>query len=337
MKIQNTTGSFLLGISVLLLFLPLGLFAKPNEIPEWVHNKNSVYPERRYLSQIGTAKDKEKSKTEALAAISRYLKTTVESNLSTTFTAANNKEKVSVVDETKISSDIELFGVQFTEPYYVRKEKKWYCVAFIDRAQAWVQYQPQIEQEKITFYSFFNKASDNPNLLARIDNYKAAWNAGYSFMEALSFGRIINPVEEQKYKADRENIALIPQLLAATIEESPLYLDISSDYENLIKNAVGQQLSDYGFPLVSKKSSAMYTVKVEVDTDLAYSDEIYSFNPELSLTILWKETKSMFKYSCRSKKVAAYHKDKVLKNGLSQLANDVTENLEAKLNETFNF
>ena len=286
---------------------------------------------------MGTAKDKEKSKTEALAAISRYLKTTVESHLSTTFTSADNKEKVSVIDETKISSDIELFGVQFTEPYYVKKEKKWCCVAFIDRAQAWVQYQPQIEQEKIKFYSFFNKTSDNPNLLARIDNYKAAWNVGYSFMEVLSFGRIINPTEEQKYKADRENIALIPQLLAATIEESSLYLDISSDYENLIKNVVSQQLSDYGFPIVNQKSSALYTVRVEVNTDLAYSDEIYSFNPELSLTILWKETKSMFKYSCRSKKVAAYHKDKVLKNGLSQLANDINENLGAKLNETFNF
>ena len=324
-------------ILLFMFFVTFSLVAKSPKIPEWVTDKNAVYPEIKYLSQIGTAKDKEKSKTEALAAISRYLKTTVESHLSTTFTATDNKENVSVVDETKISSDMELFGVQFTEPHYIRKEKKWYCVAFIDRAQAWVQYQPQIEQEKIKFYSFFNKTSDNPNLLERIDNYKAAWNAGRDFMEVLSFGRILNPAEEQKYKADRENIALIPQLLSATINESPLYIDISSDYENLIKNAVSQQLSDYGFPLVNQKSSALYTVRVEVNTDLAYSDEIYSFNPELSLTILWKETKSMFKYSCRSKKVAAYHKDKVLKNGLSQLANDINENLGAKLNETFNF
>lgn len=318
-----------------LCILPVGLFAA--QMPEWVHNKNAVYPETQYLSQLGISNDKEKSKTEAIAAISRYLKTSVESNLSTTFTSNDKKENISVVDETKISSDIELFGVQFTEPYYFKKQKKWYCIAFINRAQAWAQYQPVIEQEKTKFYSFFNKTTENPNLLEKVNDYKNAYIAGRELLKTLSFGRILNPVAEQNYKNDRENIALIPQLLSSVIRESSLYLDISQDYENIIKNAVSSQLAEYGFPIVNQKSLALYTVKVTVDTDAAYSDEIYSIYPKLSVNIIWQDTKSMFEYSCSKEKVAAYNESRVLKNGFSQLAEDINQNLKTKLNESFGF
>lgn len=324
-------------ILLFMFFVTFSLVAKSPKIPEWVTDKNAVYPDVKYLSQVGIADKKDKAKTEAVAAISRYLKTTVESDLSTTFTAIDGKENVSVIDQTKISSEIELFGVQFTEPYYIRKEKKWYCVAFIDRAQAWTQYQPIVEQEKIKFYSFFNKTQDNPNLLERIDNYKAAWNAGRKLLEVLAFGRLLNPVAEEKYKADRENVATIPQQLSMVIQESTLYVEISEDYENMIKNAVYRQFSEYGFPIVNQKSLSCYTLKVDVNTNYSFDGEIHSVYPQLSVSIIYQDTKSMFEYSCSQKKVAAYHKDKVLKNSFTALANDINQNIKTKLRESFNF
>jgi RimJ/RimL family protein N-acetyltransferase len=45
----------------------------------------------------------------------------------------------------------------------------------------------------------------------------------------------------------------------------------------------------------------------------------------------------MFEYSCSQKKVAAYHKDKVLKNSFTALANDINQNIKTKLRESFNF
>ena len=77
---------------------------------------------------------------------------TVSANLSTTMQSITSGKSVSeqttVIDDVKVSSEVNLFALEYTEPYYFKKEKKWYCVAYINRADAWRQCQPQIDGAK---------------------------------------------------------------------------------------------------------------------------------------------------------------------------------------------
>ena len=47
-----------------------------------------------------------------------------------------------------VTSEVEFIGLEFTESYYYKPEKKWYAVAYMIRDDAWVQYKPKIEAEK---------------------------------------------------------------------------------------------------------------------------------------------------------------------------------------------
>ena len=48
-----------------MFFVTFSLVAKSPKIPEWVTDKNAVYPDVKYLSQVGIADKKDKAKTEA--------------------------------------------------------------------------------------------------------------------------------------------------------------------------------------------------------------------------------------------------------------------------------
>lgn len=104
------------------------LYAKKATMPQWVQNYRTVFPNSEYLAQRGSGGTAEKSKTDATAALSRYFKTSVNANLSTimtSVTAANStEEKTLVVDDVNVQSEVELFALEYTEPFYYKAEKK---------------------------------------------------------------------------------------------------------------------------------------------------------------------------------------------------------------------
>ena len=56
-----------------------------------------------------------------------------------------------------VTSEVEFIGLEFTESYYYKSEKKWYAVAYMIRNDVWVQYKPKIEAEKTKESYYFCK------------------------------------------------------------------------------------------------------------------------------------------------------------------------------------
>lgn len=109
------------------LFLNSLAFAKSKAVPEWVENYRAAYPAAEYLAQRGTGDSAEKAKNDATAALSRYFKASVNANLSTTMTSVtvgdSIEEKTLVVDDVNVQSQVDFFGLEYTEPYYLKSEK----------------------------------------------------------------------------------------------------------------------------------------------------------------------------------------------------------------------
>lgn len=140
---------------VALSVFSFGLFAKPQVMPDWVQNYRKVYPNSEYLAQRGSGDSAEKAKTDAIGALSRYFQSSVNASLSTTLSSVTTNdsidEKTVVVDEVNVQSQVEFFGLEYTEPFYVKSEKKWYCLVYMNRDEAWQQYKPQIDIKKNSF------------------------------------------------------------------------------------------------------------------------------------------------------------------------------------------
>ncbi|MBQ6057037.1 MAG: LPP20 family lipoprotein [Treponema sp.] len=170
-------------------------------IPDWMTDYRSAYPDTHYIAQRGRADSEQTAKTEAVAQIARYFQTSVNANLKTSIQSVTSGDSVSettsVVNDVDVQSQVDLFAVEYTEPYYFNKEKKWYCVAYIERDKAWNQYQPTVENAKTEFYSMKKNADTESDPLTKCSLYGKTWNSGKVFLEKLEYARILNSQKER--------------------------------------------------------------------------------------------------------------------------------------------
>lgn len=309
------------------VFVVIPSFAK-QKIPNWVLNFKSVYPNSAYIAQRGSGDSAEKARTDATAQIARYFQTSVNANLSTTFSSVTNQNQVQentkVVDEVQVTSEISLFAVETTESFYLKKEKKWYCVAFIKRETAWNQYEPQIQNAKSTFINFYEKAENEDEPFYKIKFYESALNESQNFLEKLEYGRILNPAEEKKYSADREKVSSVPAKIVQEKQNMKVAVNVADDYSNIIKNALVSAFSESGFNI---GDGGNYTCDAEINLDQNGENPV-SITPGIEVKVKDASGKVLFTYTEKStEKSIAYSLDNAKKKSFPKLA----ENIKAKI------
>lgn len=271
-------------------------FAK-NITPDWVANYRTLYPDSEYIAQRGRADTEETSKTEAIAQISRYFQTTVNANLQTSIQSYSNgnevSEKVEVINEVDVMSQVSLFAVECTDPYYNKKEKKWYCLAYINRETAWNQYQPVVEGAKTEFYKLCRNAEKEEDTLTKCTAYVKAWNSGKKFLEKLEYARLLSSKKESAYAGDRHALSEIPGLISEQLDSCSVYLDVKGDYNNLVSSALTEVLSKNGLAVSKNKNGANYIASAIID-DNAQGNDPVSIYPSLDFTITSNKGKAVF-------------------------------------------
>lgn len=220
--------------SILFIFFTTLSFlsAKPKE-PDWFKDYRTVYPDSQYIAQRGRADNEQTARTEAVAQIARYFQTSVNANLKTSIQSLTSGEKItettSVVNDVDVMSQVDLFAVEYTDPYYFKKEKKWYCVAFIEREKAWEQYKPTVENAKNEFYALCKNAEKESDSFTKCSLYGKAWQSGKNFLEKLEYARILNSKKEAAYSDDRKAVSEVPALISGEQEKCTVYLNIKGD------------------------------------------------------------------------------------------------------------
>ena len=304
------------------------VFAKSTPIPTWVTDYKSAFPDSEYIAQRGIGDSAEKAMTDASAALARYFQMTVNANISTTMT----EEKTTVIDEVQVKSDVQLFGMQFTEPYCLKKEKKWYAVAYIKRSDAWVQYKPKIDQSSKTFAGHYKKIEEEQDSFSIIPLCQNAWKAGNELLTKLEYGRIIAPGREAAYQPDRDRIAKIPVLEAEAKKNSTIYIELSDDYNNLLIAAISSAFSKAGFSISKNRSTAQYICIALVDNNIAGSDPL-AISPSLSINLVNKDERTVYSHECNVEmKTVSYTLENAKKKGYPAFAKEVEKGLFEDLN-----
>ena len=305
-------------------------FAKPkNTEPDWFSNYKTVFPNSEYLAQRGSGTTAEDAKTDAAAQLARYFQSTVSANLSTTMSAitsgSNVLEETRVIDEVSVTSEVQFIGLEFTEGYYYKAEKKWYAVAYIVRQDAWNQYKPKIESERIKFAGFLKRAEAEEDPFTKILFYKSAWECSGDFLEKLEYGRIISPKEEEKYSEYREQIAELPSRIESEQKNLTLNVNLTGDYANIIETAVKKSFEKAGF-VVGK--SGNYTADVVVESNQS-GDNPLSVMPAVIVTVKNKSGKSIYSYESKlTEKTVAYSLENAQKKAFPKLAEKIEEEIK---------
>ena len=304
-------------------------FAKPSQEPEWFRNHRKQFPSSEYLAQRGSGATAEDAKMDAASQLARYFQSTVSANLSTTMSSitvgSSVQEETRVIDEVNVTSEVQFIGLEFTESWYYKAEKKWYAVAYIVREDAWVQYRPKIESEKTKFYAFLKKAESEEDPYTKISLYRSAWKASGDFMEKLEYGRIINPREEEKYSADRTEIAELPAKIEKEQKNLTIFVNLKGDYGNIVETSIKTALEKGGFIV---GSSGNYTADVIVSSNPNGENPV-TIMPAVIVSIKSSGGKAVFSYETKlTEKTVAYSLENAQKKAFPKLAEKINEEIK---------
>ena len=306
----------------LILFSVLA-FAKSVPVPEWVKDYRKAFPNSEYIAQKGIGKSADKAKTDAVSALSRYIKSSVKTKTSTAKSFIKDDEEIHekavLHNEVNITFESEFYGLEYTEPFYVKAEKKWHCVCFINRQEAWQQYQPQVEVKKSTFAELYQNLEKETDSFTKIKKCKKVLQAGNELLEKLEYARIILPESDNIYKTERSQIAAIPVIYEEAKENCSVYININTDYNKIISTMLSDVFSDTGFNVCKTSKEANYIAEVLIEENIT-GKAPFAIKPAINLKVVSKKEKSVLSCGVLTKeKVLGYKLESARKKTYPEL------------------
>lgn len=283
--------------------------------PEWITDKKGVFPDSEYLAQLGTGISATDAKNNSIAQLAAYFNTNVKSLIEGDNLTYNKASGESGIERTIKSSvvtytDLSLFALENTEPYYLIREQKWYCCAYINRKTAWNQYEPVVRDNKNKFYSVFSLAEAASDPLEKIKIYSQAQYASEDFTASLYRASMFSKtLTDQAFAQDRAVVASIPGFIQKEKNRCVLYLATPVDSGAIVASAVNEIFSGLGFTISDNKKNAIYIVETLVNYNSLDDDELLVYYPSVKVTVKSTE-KTLYVYENKLDRVMSYNKTK---------------------------
>ena len=299
--------------------------------PKWITDQGrlELFPSSLYVSQLAYGNTAQESKEKACANISEYIKSTVESSTTSSYFYKESSNGVTENRELKenisISTDNNLYKIEYTNPYYYSDLGNYVCVAFINREQAFNFVKPKLENAKRNFPITYENSLAKNSLLDKIIGIKNSQETLKDFYEVYDFARAINPTKANVY----EEIDFLAKESLITLKDlcSKVLVHIKSvgdtdlvDSSGLIAE-LSNQFGKLGFRVGSSNKSNCIAV-VEVKSIITQTPNTYETYPELYVKVIEKGAEKI-SYSKKLSKVAGFEKETVIRRTKLALVNEL--------------
>jgi hypothetical protein len=307
----------------------------PTAPPDWVvRGVEAVYPRNAYIAQEGRGPSREQAETDALAAIARYCETQVavqeQSQQTVTSTGANSARLDSAVF---VQSAVRLFALRYAAPWYNPREKTWYTVAHIDRAEAWLIYEPQVKQQADAFRAAYSAAGGEKDPLKQVFRYGLARGMRDELNAALNMARLLAPKPPAQFDDVSVALSRIDVQMESAKTASAVFVDAA---DNTLKTAASAVFADKGIPVAQTRSQAPYVCAVALEENMQKTDAGTMYTPALNIVISGNSG-PLFSYSARLERVGAQNPEVARRRAYNAAANAIQSEfvgeLEAKLSK----
>lgn len=330
---------------VFILFLCSFLSAKDIEKPEWVDSWRQIYPDSVYIAQLGKASGKNASNDAKIVAantLAQYIQTTVQSEVSSslkTYTGQDKKGRLVTSQEKENSQDISLSvnlsltSLEYTEPWYNKKEKVWYCVAYAEREKLWEQYRPTLQNARDRLFSFYDIADKSQEPLYKMLIYMQSIQYEEDFLTAYSFASIIsNSLSDNNYLQDRNYISSIASKIAEEKNKCTFEIQVIGDMQNIIYQCLKDEFSREGYNVLNYGEVALYKIKAKVLLEDSFLNSIHVIKPTIEIIINGKNA-VIFSYSKQQKNTSGLNVEIAKTKAVRSLADELQFSLMQEFNE----
>lgn len=323
-------------------------FAKEIERPDWVDNWRTIYPDTTYVAQLGkaTGKNSEKeAKTIAANTIAQYIKTNVQSELTTTLkihSGSNKNDRLETSTEHDInqsitlSVDTALTSLEFIDPWYNKKEKTWYCVAYVEREKIWEQYRPYLQNARDKLFSFYDIADNNEEPLYKMLIYMQSTEYEEEFFSAYSFARILSTtLTDTNYRSDLATVSSVSAKVMEEKNKCTFSINIKGDEKNIVYQCLKDELSGAGYIVCNAGEPSLYSVSVIVHLDDTPMNSLHVIKASVELTVKGK-TASLFSYAKQTANVSGINEEIVKQKAANAVSEEMHQSFMKEFNEKLN-
>lgn len=329
-------------VFVFLLFFSCA--SVPQEVPDWVEDYTVVYPDSTYIAQLARVEkgDAVQVKNRAAVQLAEYIRAEVQSEKTTEYQMTQSadgavSEQLDIVSNSSVSTDLTMNYLEYTEPWYSKASKTWFCVAYIEREKAYEAYKPTIQDGRDKFMALYDKAEQESDYIQKCVFYKSAYNSGSDFKSSYDFGILLNKnAVKEDYAADRELLNSIPAKVKEIISKCTMKLNVTGDYGNDNYSAILDVFSGMGFSV--QKESSIYTVDAEIDpNDSVYkmkTKETHTIYPSINIRIRNKDGKTVYSFSFKTEqKTTNFTLENAQRDAYPAFATEMSKALEIDFKE----
>jgi hypothetical protein len=258
--------------------------------PAWARDLESVYPSGRYIAQTGYGATGEAARDAALAAIARYFTSRVEAesgyNSSETQLNGVSTTREYAYDTARVTSQVELAAVRYTEPWRDADAGNYVCAAYLDRDEAWTVYEPRLRSVTGPFTAAYQAAEAAGDPLRQAYRYPAAARmATADTLAALDFAQILAPDKAKAYDDARRAIAGAAQKGADAKARTALVIHCEDDIDGIIAGAITAAFSGGGFRVTRDEALSTNWAEAVIDGGKQTLEAGTFYTPRLTVTV----------------------------------------------------
>ncbi len=260
------------------LFLPIlclslipvvSTFADDSERPSWVDGQGSEFPQDKYLIAVGSGKNRKAAENDAKRALAERFRSKVSSETDSseseessedTSAAVSSNAKGHTATSLKVTTTVDLRGMEILRRYQDPKTNEYYALAGIDRLKIRSFYTMELMKRKREIESDTESFDKKPSIakgkeiLSELNAFDAlseeaeSIGAGMPVTEALSSDKR-DAVEEKMDELRAKNV---------------VDLKVQGDDENNVGDLLGSCLTDEGFSLAGDVDQQKAVHKISV-------------------------------------------------------------------------
>lgn len=241
------------------------------EPPEWISDSGRlrVFPNEKFISALGIGFSVDSAKAKAASGISSFIKTQVSSYTQFLY---SEREKNSLISEEKklneeinLSSDETIYALDFTEPWHDEENSQYFCVAFIDKAEAWKQIEPKLLVIEADVENKLESAMEDKSgfwrtlILGKIVFEKEKFHSLYNY------ANLVNPYGAKVYSIIEEKFLEAESIIQNERSRQTVLLSVENDKNDVVYRALASVFEKFGFTVSQSRGKFVATAKIVLE------------------------------------------------------------------------
>ncbi len=275
------------------------------DMPGWYLDPQSVYPDDKFMTAIGTGDTRRAAEQSAMAGLSQIFKSEISVDVSTAErykdlvgpSGSMSESELMLAQSTNVQSNQTLLNVQFGEAA-VDGEGRVHVIAYIDRMATGRIYQDLISKNSGFVQDYMGSYQSQSNPINKYAYISAASVIAQSNEMLLEQLRIISQAYYSMSQVPYD-FRKVQQAKADTASKMTISIQISGDTGDRVASVVRQSLSSERFPTADP---ALMQIKGSVSMEsIELNPKYKSVRWQLSLDFVGPDGKSLISYENQNK------------------------------------